>query len=56
MIGECRKMKPRSWKNSWMAREAALRTRSTAPSVLVRGRRWAMVRRNSNEWRFFCSG
>ena len=34
----------------------ALRTRSTAPSVFVRGRRWAIVRRNSKPWRFFCSG
>ena len=30
--------------------------RAMAPKVLVRGRRWAMVRRNSNEWPFFCSG
>ena len=34
----------------------ALRTRRTAPCVLVRGRRWAMVRKNSNECRFFCRG
>ena len=29
------------------------RTRNTALKVFVRGRRWAMVRRNSREWRFF---
>ena len=56
MMGECSRMKPRSWKKSWIARAAALRTRSTAPSVLVRGRRCAMVRRNSKLCRFFCSG
>ena len=32
------------------------RTRATAPKVFVRGRRWAIVRRNSNEWPFFCNG
>jgi len=35
---------------------AALRTRKTAPKVLVRGRRCAMVRRYSKPWRFFWSG
>ena len=29
-----------------------LRTRATAPNVLVRGRRWAHSRSFSNEWRF----
>ena len=33
-----------------------LRTRNTAWKVLVRGRRWVMVRRNSRLWRFFCRG
>ena len=33
-----------------------LRTRATAPNVLVRGRRWAHSRSFSNECRFFCSG
>ena len=27
-----------------------------APKVLVRGRKWAIVRRNSKEWPFFCKG
>ena len=38
------------------ARAISERTRSMAPYLLVRGRRCAMVRRNSSEWRFFCSG
>ena len=56
MIGACSSTKPRLRKNSWIAWAAALRTRSTAPSVFVRGRRWAIVRRNSKLWRFFWSG
>ena len=28
-------------------------TRIVAPNVFVRGRRWAMERKNSSEWRFF---
>ena len=39
-----------------MAQAAVLRTRKAAAKVLVRGRRWGMVRRNSTVWRFFCSG
>ena len=35
---------------------AAFRIRKAAPYLLVRGRRWAMVRRNSSVCRFFCSG
>ena len=31
-------------------------TRMTAPKVLLRGRRWAISRRNSIEWPFFWSG
>ena len=40
----------------WIDREMRLRTRATAPKVLVRGRRWAHSRSFSNECRFFCSG
>ena len=47
MIGVWTYRKPRCWKNSWMAAQTALRTRATAPNVLVRIRRWACVRRNS---------
>ena len=56
MIGVWSQRKPRSCSQRWIAMAAALRTRKTAPRVFVRGRRWAMVRRNSKEWRFFCRG
>jgi len=39
-----------------VANARAARTRIVAPNVFVRGRRWAMERRNSSEWRFFCMG
>ncbi len=39
-----------------MPKAAAERTRKAALNRLVRGRRWAMVRRNSTVWRFFCRG
>ena len=48
--------KPRSWKNSCTAMAATERTRNTAENRFVRGRRWAMVRRYSTVWRFFCRG
>ena len=38
---------PDSLKNWWVAKARALRTRVTAPSVLVRGLRWEMLRRYS---------
>jgi hypothetical protein len=46
-------MKSRSWKKRWTAKLMAFLTLATAPKVLVLGLRWAMVRRNSKEWRFF---
>ena len=39
-----------------MAKAATERTRKAAEKRLVRGRRWATVRRNSTPWRFFCRG
>ena len=45
--------KPAFLEKRWIAYAATDRTRNTALKVFVRGRRWAMVRRNSREWRFF---
>mmetsp|Transcript_11015 Transcript_11015/g.40378 ORF Transcript_11015/g.40378 Transcript_11015/m.40378 type:complete len:320 (+) Transcript_11015:885-1844(+) len=56
MIGVCTYTKPRSRKNSCVAWASAERTLDTAPIVFVRGRRCAIPRRNSREWRFFCRG
>jgi hypothetical protein len=56
MIGVCAQTKPRPWKNSCTAYKSTLRTRKTAPKVLERGRRWAISRKNSSVWPFFCSG
>ena len=39
-------------KKRWIAWERQLRTRATAPNVLVRERRWATVRRYSKLCRF----
>ena len=39
-----------------MALAITLRKRKMALKVLVRTRRWGMVRRNSSVWRFFCRG
>ena len=49
-------IKPFSSKYWRIEVEAACRTRNNAPNVFVRGRRWGISRRNSNEWRFFASG
>ena len=48
--------KPRSLKNLWIANAACERMRNTAPNRFVLGRRCAISRRNSGEWRFFCRG
>ena len=56
MMGVCTWKNPRSWKNRCTAKEIRDRVRNTAPNKLVRARRWPMVRRNSTECPFFCSG
>mmetsp|Transcript_18601 Transcript_18601/g.33170 ORF Transcript_18601/g.33170 Transcript_18601/m.33170 type:complete len:238 (+) Transcript_18601:1179-1892(+) len=56
MSGVCTYWKPLLVKNSCVAKARAERTRATALMVLLRGRRWAISRRNSKVWRFFCSG
>jgi hypothetical protein len=49
-------VEPFSWKKRWVAWARQLRTRVTAPKVLVRGRRWATSRRYSKLWRLGCTG
>jgi hypothetical protein len=56
MIGVWTYRKLRSLKNWWIAWASFERSRNTAPKVLDRGRRWAMLRRYSKLCRFFCSG
>ena len=52
MIGVWIQKNPRSWKKRCTAWLSVLRTRVTAPKVLVRGRRCATSRRYSNVWCF----
>ena len=54
--GVCTSEKRRPRKKSCTAKPASERMRNMAPYLLVRGRRWAMVRKNSSECRFFCRG
>lgn len=49
-------MNPCDWKKECVAKARALRTRKTAPKVLVRGRRCVSVRRWSSVWAFFARG
>ena len=51
-IGVWTQKKPCSWKKRWIAMLRQWRTRVTAPSVFVRGRRCATSRRYSNDVRF----
>ena len=53
MMGVCTYTNPRSLKNLWIAIAASLRIRNAAPKRLVLGRRYAISRKNSTEWRFF---
>jgi hypothetical protein len=52
MIGVFTQRKPLSWKKRWIDWAMVCRTRVTAPITLVRGRRCATSRRNSNECGF----
>lgn len=55
-MGVLTQEKSLSWKKRWMAKASLLRMRNTAPNRLVRGRKWAMERRNSGVCPFFCKG